>query len=65
MENMGNTARHHYIACTLHEVSNADTHSHTFLGSSERGIEKHVELDGLSASDIEKKVTDLLSASAP
>ncbi|PWN38283.1 NADH dehydrogenase, alpha subcomplex, subunit 2 [Meira miltonrushii] len=27
----------------------------------DRGVEKHAELDGLSASDVEKKVTELIS----
>jgi hypothetical protein len=32
-----------------------------FLSYTDRGVEKHAELDGLSASDIEKKVTELIS----
>lgn len=27
----------------------------------ERGVEKHAELDGLSAADVEKKMADLIS----
>ncbi|KII85406.1 hypothetical protein PLICRDRAFT_44699 [Plicaturopsis crispa FD-325 SS-3] len=30
----------------------------------ERGVEKHVELDNLSSSDVESKVAQLLSATA-
>ncbi|KDQ16627.1 hypothetical protein BOTBODRAFT_30550 [Botryobasidium botryosum FD-172 SS1] len=29
----------------------------------ERGVERHVELDNLSASDVERKVADLLKSS--
>lgn len=28
----------------------------------ERGVEKHVELDGLSSADVEKKFSELLSS---
>jgi hypothetical protein len=30
----------------------------------ERGVEKRVELDGLSSADVEKKIGELLSSSA-
>ncbi|EST07539.1 Ribosomal protein/NADH dehydrogenase domain protein [Kalmanozyma brasiliensis GHG001] len=30
----------------------------------ERGVEKHVELDGLSSADVEKKFGELLASSA-
>lgn len=47
---------------TAGKVMKLTSYAFSFVYVTERGVEKSVELDGLNAADVEKKLSDLLSS---